>query len=90
MSDIERAKQIVALMAGDIATYREKHELCRLLGPIFDDANAWRKGTQVLRELKERSIPCGHKIEDLIGGEGSVTKCGACLAERVTTTQVSS
>lgn len=25
---------------------------------------------------------CGHRFEDLIGGTGSVTTCGACLAER--------
>jgi hypothetical protein len=44
------------------------------------DAEAWRKGVKVLDELRARFIPCGHTIGDLIGGEGSVTKCGACLA----------
>jgi hypothetical protein len=44
------------------------------------DAEAWRKGVKVLDELRARIIPCGHTIGDLIGGEGSVTKCGACLA----------
>jgi hypothetical protein len=46
------------------------------------EAEAWRKGHDVLLELRERVIPCGHKIEDLIGSEGAVTKCGACLADR--------
>lgn len=46
------------------------------------DAEAWRKGHEVLHELRERVIPCGHRIEDLIGGTGSVTKCGACLATK--------
>jgi hypothetical protein len=46
------------------------------------EAEAWHKGHEVIRELRERVIPCGHKIEDLIGGEGSVTKCGACLAAK--------
>lgn len=45
------------------------------------DAEAWRKGWAMLEELRARVIPCGHTIGDLIGGEGSVTKCGACLAE---------
>jgi hypothetical protein len=44
------------------------------------DAEAWRKGVAILEELRARVIPCGHTIGDLIGGEGSVTKCGACLA----------
>lgn len=33
-----------------------------------------------LSAAREREIPCGHTVADLIGGEGSVTKCGACLA----------
>lgn len=35
------------------------------------------------RELQERAIPCGHKVEDLIGAPGTVTKCGACLSNRI-------
>jgi hypothetical protein len=46
------------------------------------DAEAWRKGHDVIRELRERVIPCGHKVEDLIGREGSVTKCGSCSAAK--------
>lgn len=41
-----------------------------------------RKVERVWRELQERAIPCGHKVEDLIGGAGQVTKCGACLAKK--------
>ena len=54
-----------------------------ILAAIIDDAEAWRKGVELLRELRERAIPCGHRIEDLIGGEGTVTKCGACLAQKM-------
>lgn len=38
--------------------------------------------------MREREIPCGHKVADLISGTDPatgrrlVTKCGACLAER--------
>lgn len=46
------------------------------------EAEAWRKGMATIRELQERVIPCGHKVEDLIGGDGAVTKCGACLRAR--------
>lgn len=53
------------------------------LAKLEPDAEAWRKGQDVLRELQERVIPCGHKVEDFIGGgDGSVTKCGACLAAK--------
>ncbi|MBK9263029.1 MAG: hypothetical protein IPM54_24900 [Polyangiaceae bacterium] len=87
---VARARQIVALLEGGIANWREKQELCQLLPPILDDAEAWRKGAHVLNELQERVIPCGHRIEDLIGGEGHVTKCGACLAARATFAEVKS
>lgn len=52
------------------------------IAALEPEANAWRDGHEVIRELRERVIPCGHKVEDLIGGAGSVTKCGACLAAR--------
>lgn len=32
--------------------------------------------------LRILSLPCGHTVADLIGADGGVTKCGACLAER--------
>jgi hypothetical protein len=41
-----------------------------------------------LIESGKREIPCGHRVEDLIGGTDPatgrplVTKCGACLADR--------
>lgn len=44
-----------------------------------------------LRALRDREIPCGHTVADLIGGtekgpdgkeRPSITKCGACLAIR--------
>jgi hypothetical protein len=57
----------------------ELKELFEALPLVLADAEAWRKGMALLDELRERVIPCGHKIEDLIGGEGHVTKCGACL-----------
>lgn len=52
------------------------------IAALEPEAKAWREGQEVLRELRERIIPCGHKVEDLIGGAGSATKCGACLAAR--------
>jgi hypothetical protein len=66
-------------LMGELRAARER---IAALGP---DAEAWRKGHDVLRELRERVIPCGHKVEDLIGGANTVTKCGACLAARQTT-----
>ncbi len=40
----------------------------------------------LMRELMEKlegsGLPCGHRLSDLIGGSGSVTKCGACLAAK--------
>jgi hypothetical protein len=79
---IERAKALVGALSDGIGSDAELRELLTILPPMLDDAASWRKGTNVLRELQERLIPCGHTIEDLIGGEGSVTKCGACLAAR--------
>ncbi len=41
-----------------------------------------------LRTMRDRPLPCGHKIEDIIGGadpktgKPEVTKCGQCLADR--------
>jgi hypothetical protein len=79
---IARARQILREWEQRPATDAEVFELRTMLGPILDDAAAWRKGADVLRELQTRVIPCGHKIEDLIsGGPGSITKCGACLSE---------
>jgi hypothetical protein len=40
------------------------------------------KMAETYRRMGEQPLPCGHKVEDLIGGPGTVTKCGACLAER--------
>ena len=40
---------------------------------------------RMMKEFGERlrnPIPCGHTLGDLIGAPGTVTKCGACLAER--------
>lgn len=33
-------------------------------------------------KLDGTGLPCGHRLADLIGGKGAVTKCGACLAEK--------
>lgn len=33
-------------------------------------------------EYAEGKLPCGHLIGDLIGGDGAITKCGACVAAR--------
>jgi hypothetical protein len=72
---MELAGRVPAL----IDAIREQATEIKALRP---DAEAWRKGVKVLDELRERVIPCGHAVADLIGGEGSVTKCGACLVAR--------
>lgn len=79
---VERAKTLVSALSDGAGRDIDLRELLTMLPPMLDDAAAWRKGWDTLRELRERVIPCGHKVEDLIGGEGSVTKCGACLAAR--------
>ena len=28
------------------------------------------------------ALPCGHRFADLVSAPGTVTKCGACVAER--------
>jgi hypothetical protein len=47
-----------------------------------------QKAAMELVEAYKRELPCGHKVEDLIGGSEPMTgrplvaKCGACLVER--------
>ena len=65
---------ILAARDHEIATLRERVAVAEKQAAVF-------------RELQAREIPCGHKVEDLIGGEDGdgnrlVTKCGACLKER--------
>jgi hypothetical protein len=72
-SNPDLAARVLAL----VKMVRERDAEFAALRP---DAEAWRKGVRILDELRDRVIPCGHTIGDLIGGEGSVTKCGACLA----------
>lgn len=81
---IERAKAIIAALSIGSGSGADLLELLAMLPPMLDDAQAWRNGIAVVKELQNRVIPCGHRVEDLIGGEGSVTKCGACLAARQT------
>lgn len=43
----------------------------------------------IVRELVKKldhPLPCGHTIGDLIGGPRSVTKCGECIAEKMSGT----
>jgi len=51
-------------------------------GCATPDPEAQRLTTEWIKKLEGTGLPCGHKLEDLIGGGGAVTKCGACLAER--------
>jgi len=60
----------------------ELKELFEALPEVIASGECWQKGEALWRELNERTIPCGHKVEDLIGGAGFLTKCGACLAAR--------
>lgn len=80
--NIGKAQSILDAWKAGAATEAELLELREALSRIFDDAMAWRKGHEALRELSARVMPCGHAMENLIGGEGSVTKCGQCLADK--------
>ena len=92
---------LVRVVAGQPNEVRaEQPHMPRIFEELLADRNALRervavaeKQAAIFRELQEREIPCGHKVEDLIGGEDGngqrlVTKCGACLqakqAERAT------
>lgn len=46
------------------------------------DPEVQRLVAEWVAKLEGSGLPCGHRLADLIGGKGSVTKCGACLAER--------
>lgn len=75
----------------DIDCEGASHEALHRVGagvPRVDCASD-PEAQRLLRDLLavgERELPCGHKVEDLIGGKEldgrpCVTKCGACLAE---------
>jgi hypothetical protein len=85
---IERARELLEKLGAGEASWHDKHELCRILHPILDDAAAWRHESNVLGQMQAKVIPCGHSMVDLIGGEGLVTKCGACLAARSKTIEL--
>lgn len=58
------------------------HWLCGDCARDVNHATAF-KAADELRTLQERGgMPCAHTIGDLIGGDGAVTKCGQCLAEK--------
>ena len=85
---IEFAKELLKKLCDGQASWDDKQELCNILPPILDDAAAWRHESNVLGQMQAKVIPCGHSLGDLIGGEGSVTKCGACLAARSKTIEL--
>jgi hypothetical protein len=80
--NIGRAQSILEAWKVGAARDADLAELRDVLPAILDDAIAWRKGVDVLRELQARVMPCGHELANLIGGTGSVTKCGQCLADK--------
>lgn len=77
--NIGKAQTIVEAWKNGDVKVEELYELRDALPAIFADAIAWRKGHAILEELRERIMPCGHAFENLIGGDGVVTKCGQCL-----------
>jgi hypothetical protein len=81
MSLVRCSSLRIAMLDGT-AREADVSELLGLLPDVFAAAAAWQKGVDVLAELQDRAIPCGHTVGDLIGGDGAVTKCGACLAAR--------
>lgn len=52
------------------------------VGCATADPEAQRLAQELLAKFESTGLPCGHKLGDLIGGRGAVTKCGACLLER--------
>lgn len=51
-------------------------------GCATHDPEVQRLVVEWVAKLEGTGLPCGHRLADLIGGQGSITKCGACLAER--------
>jgi hypothetical protein len=81
--NIGRAQYILAAWKDGSARDADLAELRDMLHAIFDDAIAWRKGADILRELQARVMPCGHEMENLIRvGKHDVTTCGQCLADK--------
>ncbi len=54
------------------------------VGSATRDPEAQRIVGELMTKLEGTGLPCGHKLADLIGGQGEATKCGACLAKRMT------
>lgn len=52
------------------------------VGSATRDPEVQRLVAEWIAKLEGTGLPCGHRLADLIGGSGSVTKCGACLAAR--------
>ncbi len=57
----------------------EMRELVALAREAAETHAAASKQEQAFRLLCSKLMPCGHPFEDIIGGYGSVTKCGRCL-----------
>lgn len=66
----------------DLIGLRMARELIALRAGYAEHERKFEAGAGWFREMADRPMPCGHTIGDLIGGDGSVTACGACLAEK--------
>jgi DNA-binding transcriptional LysR family regulator len=53
-----------------------------VLHQIHEARQAINRAHEALLALGEQRIGCGHSVADLVSAPGTVTKCGACLAER--------
>lgn len=77
--NLPRLRELVKAGKDGSIRSEELKELFEALPEVFANAEAWQKGADLWHELNAREILCGHKVEDLIGGAGHVTKCAACL-----------
>ncbi len=80
--NLETALSIVAHWQKVVADDLSLSELSMAVGVVADGAIAWRDAFTTLTMLRERIMPCGHAMENLIASTGTVTKCGQCLADK--------
>lgn len=81
-------------LPGEVAAIERAHEALHRVGaglPRVGCATPDPEAQAIyadLQAMRDRPLPCGHKIEDIIGGtdpttgKPEVTKCGQCLADK--------
>ncbi len=70
-------------------TLAKAHEFLHLVGAGAErtgsatrDPEAQELAAELMKKLEGTGLPCGHRLADLIGGKGAMTRCGACLLGR--------